>query len=359
MSEKVAYFNIHDLLKIAIKTYEKKFHRVINRVKLEYELFACEEFNKSDDVDINVFIGRIAKNRLINFVKIDNKFLVSNDWIYLEDSYKIAKWKILIEGINSDKINIIIEPNFFASDLIPPLILTPLIFLQLLKKEYLLAHAAGISDGHNAVLLTGFGGAGKTLTTLRALSSGMKFLGDDHVILHKGEVLSFPTAISLFKYNIPQKAEWLKPWRFELALKSFINKFTFGYIYPVTKASIRRAFPDLVVKNSFVKVVVLLERSNNHEMTVEQIDADELAEAWLRNILLDILYLYKYLCAYSYVNPEFSISEYLEKIKNLIMENLLKCKSLIKVKVSSKDNSTNIINLINDLLQGGNNDKIF
>ncbi len=354
MSEKIANFNIHDLLKIAVKTNHKKFHRAVNRVKLEYEQFACEAFDNSD-VNINLIIGKIAKSELNNFVRIDNKFLVGRDWVYFENSYKIAKWKALIEGINSDTINVVVEPNFFASDLIPPLILTPLIFFQLLKDEYLLAHAAGIGNGNNAVLLTGFGGAGKTLNVLRALSSGMKFLGDDHVILHKGEALSFPTAISLFKYNIPKKADWLKPWRFELTLKSFVNRVTFGYIYPVTKASIQRAFSDLVVERASIKAVTLLERSSNHEITVEEMKTDELAEAWLRNILSDTLYLYKYLCAYSYVNPEFSLDEYLEKMRGLLIGNLLKCRLLLRIGVpKGKD----IINLINDILQGDNGDKI-
>ena len=348
MSEKIANFNIHNLLKITVRTYNRKFHRVINRIKLEYEQFTCEPFNDSD-VNINVIVGRIAKSALKSFVRIDNKFLVGRDWMYFKDSYKIAKWETLIKDIHSDTINVIIEPNFFASDLIPPLILTPLIFFQLLKERYLLAHAAGISDGHNAVLLTGFGGAGKTLNVLRALSNGMKFLGDDHVIIHGGEVLAFPTAISLFEYNIPQKAGWLRPWRFELTLKNLINKATLGYIYPVTKASIRRAFPNLVAKRSSVKAVLLLERSNTHEMTVEQMTVGELAVAWFRNILLDTLYLYKYLSAYSYVNPEFSLNEYLERVRNSLIDNLLKCESLIKVRVpEGKD----VVRLISDFLQG-------
>ncbi len=46
-----------------------------------------------------------------------------------------------------------------------------------------LAHAAAVGDEHGAVLLAGKGGSGKTTTTLACLAAGMRFVGDNYVLL--------------------------------------------------------------------------------------------------------------------------------------------------------------------------------
>ena len=46
-----------------------------------------------------------------------------------------------------------------------------------------LAHASAVGDERGAVLLAGRGGAGKTTTTLASLAAGLRFVGDNYVLL--------------------------------------------------------------------------------------------------------------------------------------------------------------------------------
>jgi hypothetical protein len=269
-------FNIHNELKLTVKTKKRSYYRIIKRLKVEYGFFAVNDC--ASEADICITIDHISKFPS-DYVRIDDKYLIGDDWICAFDSYKVAKWKVYIEGLKSGRINTYIEPNFFACDLIPPIIVTPLIAFQLFKKGFSLIHAAGITRGNEATLLTGFGGSGKTLNVLRALGRGFKLLGDDHVILDKGEVLSFPTAISVFKYNIPQKEDWTRHWKFEIELKNVINKLTLRYIYPVTKVPVIEAFPNSIAKNSKLWKVILLESNFNKSFLMEEIDKEELIKS--------------------------------------------------------------------------------
>lgn len=323
---------------------------------LEYDSFLSKETLIRKEHDISLIIDKINNNyfncllKSGDFVKVDNKIIAGHDWLYCSDSYKIAKWCLYISGLESNSMSLIVEPNFFSSEIIPPIILTPSISFQLLKKGYSLVHAAGISDGHEAVLLTGFGGSGKTMNTLMAIKNGLYFLGDDHVILHKGRVLAFPTAISLFKYNMVND-DRIKPWKFEVNVKSLIHKLTLGYLYPVTKAPIMQAFSDRLVQTARLKAILLLEQrygDKEKKLFVEYINLDELLEALLRNMIVDSLYFYKYLLGYSYVNPHFSISGYLHKLKTTFTRNLSKSNLFLKVRIPR---GKYILEVLNDLLR--------
>jgi hypothetical protein len=50
-----------------------------------------------------------------------------------------------------------------------------------------LAHASAVGDERGAVVLTGKGGAGKTTTTLAAVGAGMRFVGDNYVLVSLGD----------------------------------------------------------------------------------------------------------------------------------------------------------------------------
>lgn len=319
-------FNIHGKLKLTAKTEKRSYYRIIKRLKVEYGFFTMDDCYTEPDICIT--IGSINKLPS-DYVRIDNKYFIGDNWIYSSDSYKVAKWKVYIEGLESDNINMYIEPNFFACDLIPPIIVTPLIAFQLLKKGFSLVHAAGISDGNNATLLTGFGGSGKTLNALRALGEGLKLLGDDHVILDKGKALSFPTAISLFKYNMPN-GDWFARWKAEVELKSLIYGLSLGYIYPVTKVPIEEVFSNSIAQSSDLQRIILLEPQFNEEhIVIQEMEKDEFIESWVKNILLDSIHFYKYLLAYSYVNPRFF--NYLNEVKESLLRNLGGCKRFIKI----------------------------
>jgi len=318
----VVNFNIHDKVRMKVRA-EKGYCRVLKRLRVEYGFFETDDC--LDEADIIVTIGSVNEFPS-DYVKINGRYLIGDDWICVSDSYKVAKWKVYME-LESRCINLRIEPNFFACDLIPPIIITPLIGFQLSRDELSLVHAAGISIEGNAVLFTGFGSSGKTSLVLRALEKGLKLLGDDHVILDGGKVLPFPTAISLFKYNVSSGSDWIKRRKLEIELKSLVHKFTLGYIYPVTKAQIQDR--NLIAEGSKLRKVILIEPRVGGDYMVEEIRKQELVDSWMQNILVDGIYFYKYLCAFSYVNQKFF--NYLSDFKETLSRNLIGCRRFIRV----------------------------
>jgi hypothetical protein len=321
-------FNIYNKVRMKVRA-EKGYRRVLKRLRVEYGFF--ERNNYLDEANMIVTIGSVD-GFPSDYVKINDRYLIGGDWIYICDSYKVAKWKIYME-FESHCINLHIEPNFFACDLIPPIIITPLIGFQLNRNRLSLVHAAGISFGGNAFLFTGFGGSGKTSIVLRFLERGLKLLGDDHVILDRSKVLPFPTAISLFKYNLFGESDWIKRRKLEIELKSLIHKFTLGYIYPVTKARLKDY--DLIAEGSELRKAILVEPRISGDCTVEEVGKQEFIDSWMQNILFDGMYLYKYLCAFSYVNQKFF--NYLSNFKETLSRNLVGCQRFIRVNFPQND----------------------
>ena len=342
----VVNFNMHDKVRMKVRA-EKDYHRVLKRLRVEYGFFETNDC--SDKADIIVTIGSVNE-RPSDYVKINGRYLIGKNWICISDSYKVAKWKVYME-FEPCFINVRIEPNFFACDLIPPIIITPLIGFQLGRKGLSLVHAAGISMRNNAILFTGFGGSGKTSLALRALEKGLKLLGDDHVILDRGKALPFPTAISLFKYNVSGGSDWIKRRKLEIELKSFIHKLTLGYIYPVTKVQIQDR--NLIAEGSKLKKVILIEPQIGEDYMVEEIEKQEIVDTWMRNILVDGIYFYKYLCAFSYVNQKFF--NYLSDFKETLLKNLVGCEQCTRVSFPEND-IEKLFKIIYDTLGDTNSD---
>lgn len=318
----VVNFNIHDKVRMEVRA-EKGYRHVLKRLRVEYGFFETDDY--SEEADIIVTLGPVNKFPS-DYVKINGRYIIGDGWICVSDSYKVAKWKVYME-LESHTINVRIEPNFFACDLVPPIVITPLIGFQLNRNGLSLVHAAGISIRDNAILLTGFGGSGKTSLVLRALEKGLKLLGDDHVILYRDKVLPFPTAISLFKYNVPSGSDWFKRWKLEIELKSLVHKFTLGYIYPVTKAPIQDR--NLIAEGSKLREVILIEPHIGGDCIIEEIGKQELIDSWMRNIFFDGIHFYKYLCAFSYVNQKFF--NYPSDFKETLSKNLIGCRRFIRV----------------------------
>lgn len=325
MTSLSAAFNVHNLLGISVSADRSEYSRVVKRIILEYTPFLQ---NDVPDPVIRIKIGAI-RERPHKYTRVDGKYLVNETSLYCEDSYKVAKWRILINGFDSDVIELRIEPNWFAKDLIPAILVTPLIGLQLMKKGCALVHAAGIANA-GGTLITGFGSSGKTASVFRAAEKGYKILGDDHVILKDGHVISFPTALSLFSYNIPPSM-WSIPWRRQVQQKALLNKATFGYANLVTKVPIEEAFPNAIATEAVLKMVLLLQPSVCDSELVTKIERSFLVEAWLQNIVSEASYFFKYLFTYLYSNPSSLLHNYEESLKKLLVANLGECKHLFKV----------------------------
>ena len=64
-----------------------------------------------------------------------------------------------------------------------------------------LVHAAGVGNGSGAVLLAGSGGSGKSTTAMMAVCRGLRYLGDDYVLLGEAEAPKIYSAYGSLKFR--------------------------------------------------------------------------------------------------------------------------------------------------------------
>ena len=109
-----------------------------------------------------------------------------------------------------------------------------------------LLHAAAVGDSDGAVLITGRGGAGKSTTALACLTAGMRYIGDDYLVVRPGDTNAGtpPRAVSLYstaKLNPEQMARF--PELHELIVDPRSGEKTVLALWPVRAEQIVRSLP--------------------------------------------------------------------------------------------------------------------
>ena len=315
------YFNIHNLVKIKIQS-------TIN-LKIEETLMHLREFEKSflDDKDIDIFIYDYSK--CPNF---KNPVALSNYYYYSDNYLNIPDEGFCFNFI--DKPLIIYCDNFR----IP---LKFVVELILLNRDYSLIHSAAVQYNGKNYLFPAFGGIGKTTTVAAIVYSGGKLFGDDMNIVNETEILSCPLDFSVYSYHL----DILKIKNKKIKYEFMKIKILYNIIYNITNYlkrynsrivkllililnSMKNESIDVPPKKIFgencivekgqIDEICYLYRVENNltEITVERIDANELAEM-CTNILLQewhgsmsILYTYSGLST-------FSLNSLFSKIKNI------------------------------------------
>jgi hypothetical protein len=197
------YYNIHG--RLGIKISPLSWH-LIRDLNCQYSYFAIQE---DLDPDIFVEIGNFVPD-ISNCFSLDHKYFIKKDFIFLEDQDKKLRWKLQIEGLETNKVKVkffttktvyIKFPWMFFPDLILHLYaLQPLLEVMLFRKGLPVVHTAAVHRNGKAYLMAGRGGAHKTNFVLELMRRGYDYISDDMVILHGKEVLSFPHSISLFDF---------------------------------------------------------------------------------------------------------------------------------------------------------------
>lgn len=306
MEHNILNYNIHELLKFRIETTR---HALLNDVNLEFAHFMTEEITEADIIlNIGSFIPSQQDCHII-----DHKYYVRENYLYCRDSAGKANWRVEIFGfehgatmVNFNGMTLgkesILYPDLLAQDLI----LKPLIEYKLSKKGYLLIHSGGVSKNGQAYLLAGRGSSFKTTLIMDLVrQGGFSLLGDDQVVLHNGEVLSFPKHIAQFSF----KLKYLLTENYSLLDKIRLIKYLWGKSnhtmdVPMVQSSPIRSLCFVVKtnKSTVIKTYVDLESAVKRLVTNNQIDVCVLGR-------MSGLFL-KYMLAYSFVFTNSLIASY-------------------------------------------------
>jgi hypothetical protein len=310
-------YSIHDIVKFKVIG-----NRISKRLDIEYKNFESE---KIDNPDFTVYLGDFTPSNERCTI-LDNTYHIKENYFYCEDSYKIGRWRVEVSELEGKETTVKLSTNIvgtIAADMfICAFVIDFLIRFKMEQKGYSVVHAAAVSKDGHAYLFPSQSGAGKTTTAVYFAEKCYNLLGDDFVILHNGDVISYLTPLNIFAYNLNPVI--LKNFGFKdkiiLKLKNMLYKATSGYIKIFTKMNPTEMFSNQIIDKSKLATVFLL--VPKEKFSVEKTDRGVVINNLFINQKMESFPFLKYLLEYAYVFPESGIAAYWEKCKENLVRNL-------------------------------------
>jgi len=336
------YFNFHNILTLKVVDENGGFKKRFNRVHNEYKYFECEMI---DDPDFIVYFRKKSLKLLASQkYYFADQHVIKNDYLYCNDSHKRAKWELEIEGFNKvEQIVVNIYNNVFGSMFVTSYIIDRVLFLKACSKGYSFIHACAVSKNNQAYLFAARSGAGKTTASLHFIERGFKFLGDDYVILNKGDVLCFPTPLNMFRYNVIPSVQRKVNTKTKVIL--FLTRLAYvtslGYAKILTPLNIENLFSkDVIIDRSRLSgVFVVAPNNKTSEVHVTSISENELIGHLMSNEKLDSFPFSTYMLEYSYVFPNSKIATYWNTYEENLRKNLRGNIPIYKIETPQKVDS--------------------
>ena len=296
--------------------------------------------NKEDDVDFVIYLGDFVPSDERSFV-LDNSCNIKKDYLYCEESYKIAKWKFEIAGLEGRTI-VRASGNIVSMMFIIGYVIDPIIRFKMNEKGYPVIHASGVCFNDRGYLFTGRRGSNKTMIALHLLKKGFRFLGDDHMILGNDYVYGYASPLNIkcareHTYNLGPLAKniGLKH-KISMNLKYLLFKLTLGYAEIFEKIDIHEILPQSVVNKSKLGSIFLL--LPKEEFHVEKIERDTLVDHILMNEKMEFIPFLRNLYEYAYVFPESYVADFWSTYKENLKRALPEDVSCYKVEVPKRYN---------------------
>lgn len=312
-----ADFLFHDLLRLRINHDGGLF---VAPLLAKYAAYRTEAEGQAD-LTVNLRRFEIDKR---DAYRLDGYWFVKEGEIACEHRYKIARWKVRIRGMESDRTEVDIDANLpgrvvMAGDTVPSLLR-----YKLARKGALLLHGSAAEKDGVAVIFNGRSGAGKTITAARLARSGYRFLGDDACLFSRGEALSFLQPFNVrFTYDV--KGVFGNPFtagdRLRIFAKRLLSLATLGRISLLTSLPAERVFGRALGRGGRCGTFVILQGGEALEIERDYPPRAAVDQAML-NLRFECRELDGYLKAYSHVFPRSGLGGFWESRAAALAEGL-------------------------------------
>jgi hypothetical protein len=201
----IEYYDIHHL--VSIRVHRRATIDLIPEISQPFRYFQVARLEREPDIILEV--GDFEPDNHGCYL-VDHQFYVRENYLYCEDAYRSARWRVEIKGFEYGQTHIRISGVYKSlKQLVSPgmfwesLLLKQVVALHLSRKGYFLVHGAAAARKGQALVLFGRGGTYKTtlLMTLLRQNKGWLMLGDDTVIVGAGQVFSFPALAGFFAFR--------------------------------------------------------------------------------------------------------------------------------------------------------------
>ncbi len=312
-------FDIHGLLKFRIEGENKK---IIDHFKDDYAYFVTLD---EIEPDFRLIVSDFELNTKECFF-INYKYYVRKNYIACNDGYKIVKWKLSIENIETKPI-IHFNGGMFSEIFLRDYIIEPLIAFLLVQKGYVLLHASSIAYNNQGFIFPATKGTGKTSTLLNLIKDGGVYLSNEpSLVSDKGVLYSYPSFIHLYYYNfksVPLIANKLRfGQKFELFFKNFIHLISLKYVSFSLSIDAKTFFDKIGTKYPLNSLILLNKTNRDIVIVNSDITKNEIIEKLVIINHFEWEYFSRLLNAYSYIFPNSRTSSFWQKYKETLEKSL-------------------------------------
>lgn len=313
------HYAIHDRLKFSIRYNAGCWHRLYKDVRDHYRSFLA---GGCDDPDVVFEIGRFA-TATDGCRVLDDRYYIGRDYFYCRgDAHKQAKWSFDIQGLSQRTTFVRIASNLPGCLFVAGNVIDPVLQLKLAGQGLSVVHASCVSKDGNAYLFPARSGGGKTTIALNLVQRGYRYLGDNFIILDRGEAISYISPLNIATYNLaPIVRDSLTARnRLEIGLKKMVYDATGGYVKSFTHLYPRETFPESIDARAKLKSVYFLVPRGRFGM--REMAGDELIDKLVANQQLDSIHLNKCVIGCRYVDPDACLAGYWDRYRENLERNI-------------------------------------
>lgn len=306
------YYNLNGLLTFSIEAERKK----LEYINKQYSYFRCD---KIDDANIEIIVGSYEPPKS-GYSVVNRKYKVLGDAIWASDSYKVAKWSFMIENLREKNTKVYFSGNFWSYYILYKFFIEPILRFKLNEKGYFMIHSSAVATDRGALVFPASPSVGKTSTMLNWLNEGRGFMADEFTILDKDYAYSYPTPLRLHDYNLTAnpfvKKNMKKYDMFQICIRTWILRLSFGYADLTHEVDIWNVFPDVkIVDKEKISAVVIFTKYSGKDVEMESIAKEEFINRLVIINRFETSRFTDYLQAYDYVNKTAFSDQFWERMR--------------------------------------------
>ncbi|NLH47483.1 MAG: hypothetical protein GX444_02655 [Myxococcales bacterium] len=305
------WYNIHDRVWIRLRGPQGQFAKLDK----EYAYYrAAAPANREPDIDFD--LNDFTPPRFPAAQTVDKKYLVGDDAIYAADRYKVAFWKVWIEGLAQGTTRVRFRGNRFSMIIVVKLFLEPLIRLKFTLAGMPMIHSSCLSDGERGFVLAASPSTGKTTTLLNWLAAGHPFVSDEYTILAADRAWGYVTPFRFHAHNLemnPILQGLPEDAKRQIRLRTALLKASGGYADVTYNIGIRAALPQVPVSESTPWTgLFVITRADVERPVARPADREDILTKLQVINFYELRQFAHYLKAYAYVHPRGDLACFFE-----------------------------------------------
>jgi len=283
--------------------------RYLDYLGREYSFFKAGE---KVDPDVEIIIAD-SINPDDNCRLVENKYFVKDGYLYCQDRYKVVRWCLAINGLESKTV-VHFSGGFWGEHVLKEFVIEPLLGFKLAPRGFSILHASAMAINGAGFIFAGGPKAGKTASILNLSASDSIFLSDEIIILsNDGMIYSFPLPIRIYHYDLEGMSphhQMTPQQKLEVKIKHYIYILSLGYAKLPLCINAEELFKRIGGVYP-LRCLFLLTKTNGDDIDVTEIaNKKELVEQLVLINEQQFPYWCKYVSAYSSVYPSSQVASY-------------------------------------------------